>query len=161
MLILRASRVVLHSPNKLVLLGKEWALAVPQYIFFYLIFHFNSPQNKGRVHALPICFCIGIRLLEECKSNSPNNSKTAIGTSPNISYWERIIENCWRCSPFYVNNGTTLGWTKCNSFFRCRYIRLWTAKFGYFYVFGLIEMRWCLVARMRGCCMRKKNRQTI
>ena len=29
--------------------------------------------------------------LGDCKSNSPNNPKTAIGTSPNTSYWERII----------------------------------------------------------------------
>jgi len=33
-----------------------------------------------------------MRLLGDCKSNSPNNPKTAIGTSPNTSYWERIIE---------------------------------------------------------------------
>ena len=30
--------------------------------------------------------------MEDCKSNSPNNPKTAIEISPNISYWEMIIE---------------------------------------------------------------------
>ena len=29
--------------------------------------------------------------MENCKSNSPNNPKTAIGTSPNTSYWKMII----------------------------------------------------------------------
>jgi len=51
--------------------------------------HLSS--NKGRVHALPIYYCIGIEILGDCKSNSLNNFKFFIGTSLNISYSEKNI----------------------------------------------------------------------
>ena len=40
---------------------------------------------------LPIKSWIGRRLLGDCKSNAPSNSKIAIGTSPNTCYWKSII----------------------------------------------------------------------
>ena len=78
--------------NNLLLLGKECAPAVPQYISLSPITigmsQYFTPlsSNKGRLHVLPICYCIGTRVLGDCKSNSPNNPKIAIGTFSNTNY---------------------------------------------------------------------------